>query len=140
MPYATSDDIVALYGLDQLVRVSDLDRDGQVDPDVVEAGLQAADDEINLYLSALYTVPVPFVSGGLRRIAVDVALYRMALNVTSRTTEMRQRYEDAIGILKMMAKGDVGLGAPPTDTDGDGTPETDPNIRRKARIFDIGRG
>ncbi len=102
--------------------------------------LQAADDEINLYLSAQYGVPLPYVSGGMRKIAVNIAVYTMAMDRAVRTEEMRLRYVDAIAQLKMMAEGKIGIGAPPIDTDGDGVPDLDPNRKRKGRIFDIGRG
>jgi phage gp36-like protein len=138
--YATREDVVQLYGADLLVRVSDLDADDVADDNVVDAGLQAADDTVNAFLSALYPVPVSPVPGSVRRCAIDIAVYTMALGVTSRTDEMRVRYEDALALLKMMAKGDIGLGLPPTDEDGDGVNETNPNIRRKGRIFEIGRG
>ncbi|WP_298962229.1 DUF1320 domain-containing protein [uncultured Methylobacterium sp.] len=138
--YASAADIVALYGEAQLVLVSDKNKDRRPDPEVVEAGLQAADDTINTFLSAQYPIPLPYVSGSMRRIAVDIALYTMAIDRTVRTEEMRVRYTDAIALLKMMAKGDIGIGAPPIDTDGDGVPDTDPNRKRKGRIFDISRG
>lgn len=140
MPYATQADIVALYGEQTLVRVADKNKDRVADPEVVSAGLQAADDTINMYLSAQYGVPLPYVSGGMRKIAIDIAVYTMAFDQAVRTEEMRLRYEDAIAQLKMIAKGDIGIGAPPQDTDGDGSPDLDPNRKRKGRIFDIGRG
>lgn len=138
--YAMKDDVVALYGIDLLNRVADLDRDDVPDDAVVEAGLQAADDLINLFLSGVYTVPITPVSGALRKIAIDVAVYTMAQDISSRTEEMRLRYEDAIALLKMMKNGDIGLGLPPQDTDGDGTPDTNPNLRRTGRIITVSRG
>jgi phage gp36-like protein len=138
--YATEEDIVALYGMAQLVMVSDRDNDRQPDPGVVDAGLQAADDTINQYLSSQYTVPITPVPGSLRKLAIDIALYTMALGRAVRTEEMRIRYEDAIATLKLMAKGTIGIGLPPVDSDGDGTPDTNPNRTRRGRVIDIGRG
>jgi len=137
--YALQRDVVALYGSELLVRVADLDHDDQPDPDVVEAGLQAADDIINAYLSAKYTVPVTSVSGALRKCAIDIGIYTMAQEVTSRTEEMRRRYEDALAMLKLMAAGSIGLGLPPVDNDGDGIPDSNPNMRKSARIITVSR-
>lgn len=138
--YASKDDIVALYGMQLLTLVSDQNRDRQPDDEIIDAALEAADDEINAYLSAQYTVPLVYVSGPVRKIAINIAVYTMALGRAQRTEEMRLRYEDAVAMLKMMASGKIGLGLPPVDSDGDGIADADPNRKRKGRIFDIGRG
>ena len=138
MAYATREDIVELYGDDVLVRVADIDRDGIADDDVVEKGLQGADEVCNAYLSSQYTVPVVPTPGVVKTCAIDIAVYRMALMRGARTDEMRVRYEDALKLLDRIAQGKVGLGIPPI-TQPDGS-VVDPNAKRKGRIFDIGRG
>jgi phage gp36-like protein len=138
--YATKDDIEELYGADLLVRVSDVNKDGVADEEVIERGLQGADEICNAYLSAQYTIPVVPTPGVVRNCAIDIAVYKMALQRGGRTEEMRIRYEDALALLDKISAGKVGLGLPPVDTDGDGTPDTDINEKRKGRIFDIGRG
>lgn len=138
--YAQQEDVVALYGEDLLIRVSDHDRDDQPDTQVVEAALSAADDTINAYLSSAYPVPITPVSGSLRKIAIDIAVYTMALDITSRTEEMRLRYTDALAMLKMMAAGTIGIGLPPVDSDGDGVADTNPNLRRVGRVITVSRG
>jgi phage gp36-like protein len=138
--YATAQDIIALYGEALLVRVSDQNKDRQADPEVVEAGLEAADDIIDAYLSSQYTVPLAYVSKSVRKLAIDIAVYTMAMGRAERTEEMRLRYEDAMAMLKMMATGKIGLGLPPVDSNGDGVPESDPNRKRKGRFLDISRG
>jgi phage gp36-like protein len=137
--YATQQDIVDLYGEQTLIRVSDVNRDRQIDPEVVEAALDAADDEINVYLSAQYDVPLIYTTRSLRRIAVNIAVYTMALGRAERTDEMRKRYDDAIKLLTLMKDGKVGLGLPVVDGDGDGVPEINPNRQRKGRTFDCFR-
>ncbi|TXM68195.1 DUF1320 domain-containing protein [Methylobacterium sp. WL120] len=137
--YAQSSDISALYGEALLIRVSDQNKDRQADPEVIEAGLEAADDVVNAFLSAQYTVPLAYVSGSVRKCAIDIAVYTMAMGRSERTEEMRLRYEDAIALLKMMAAGKIGLGLPPVDTNGDGVPDSDPNRKRKGRMLDISR-
>ncbi len=139
MAYATEDDIVELYGEDLLLRVADLDKDGVADQEVIEKALLGADDVCNAYLSAQYAIPVTPTPGVVRTCAIDIAVYRMALQRGGRTDEMRVRYEDALALLEKISTGKVGLGQLPQDTDGDGTPDTDPNAKRKGRFIDVGR-
>jgi phage gp36-like protein len=145
MGYATEEDIDELYGTDLLVRVADYDKDGTPDEDVVANGLRNADDICNAYLSAQYSVPVTPTPGIVRTCAIDIAVYKMALGRSSRTDEMRVRYEDALAILDRISKGTVGLGLPPvttTTTDANGNPVTttlDPNVKRSGGSFDCGR-
>lgn len=138
--YASKADIDDLYGEDLLVRIADYNKDGTPDDEVIEKALRGADEVCDAYISAQYTVPVTPVPGIIRTCAIDIAVYRIALGATTRTTEMRQRYEDAIEHLKLIAAGKAGLGLPPVDDNGDGIPDSDPNAKRKGRIFDIGRG
>jgi phage gp36-like protein len=145
MGYATREDIDDLYGTDLLVRVADYNKDGQPDDDVVANGLQNADDICNAYLSAQYSVPVTPTPGIIRTCAIDIAVYKMALGRSSRTDEMRVRYEDALALLDRISKGSVGLGLAPvttTTTDANGntvTTVTDPNVKRSGGSFDCGR-
>lgn len=139
MTYATKEDIDNLYGDGLLVKVADHDRDGTPDMDVIDKALLGADEIINAYLSARYAVPVDPVPGVVRSCAIDIAVYRMALGRAQRTEEMRVRYEDALAILDKIAKGTIGLGLPPVDTDGDGVPDQT-EIKRRGRFIDIGRG
>ena len=145
MPYATKADIDQLYGSDLLVRIADYDRDGTPDDEVVDRGLQAADEVCNAYLSAQYAVPVIPIPGVIRTCAIDIAVYKIALGRTGRTDEMRVRYEDALRILEKVSTGKVGLGLPPvttTGTDANGNPTTtttNPNVRRSGGSFDASR-
>lgn len=140
MGYATQEDIIELYGQDLLLRVADVDKDGDPDEEVVTKGLQSADDICNAYLSAQYSIPVTPTPGVVRTCAVDIAIYKMALQRGGRTDEMRVRYEDALSLLEKISKGTVGLGQIPEDEDEDGVPDNDPNRKRRGRIIDIGRG
>jgi len=139
--YASKSDIDDLYGEDLLVRIADFDRDGVPDADVVEKGLRGADEICDAFLSAQYTVPVTPTPGVVRSCAIDIAVYKIALGPGVRTTEFRQRYEDAIEILKQIAAGKIGLGQQPgIDPDGDGPLEpVDPAAKRKGRSFDTWR-
>lgn len=141
--YATQEDIVELYSMDLLLRVADHDKDDVPDAQVVEMGLQSAEDLCNAYLSAQYDVPVDPVPGVIRKCCIDIAVYNMAHGRAQRTEEMRLRYEDALKILEKIAAGKIGIGQPPgggSGGGGGGTPGDGTNgPTRKGRMIDVGR-
>jgi phage gp36-like protein len=139
MPYAMKSDIIEQYGEQLLTRIADHDNDKVADDVVIDKALASAEELVNAYLSAQYTVPLVTVPGVVQRCTIDIAVYTMALQRAQRTDEMRLRYEDALALLKLMAKGEIGLGLPPIDTDDDDIPDTDPNATRKGKFLDWGR-
>ena len=113
MPYATLQNLTDRFGEDEILRLSDRDRSGDIDATVVAGKLADADAEIDGYLAGRYTLPLPVVPEALRRIACDIARYHL---YDDRATEqVAKRYDDAIRFLKMVSKGDVQLGV---DTGG----------------------
>jgi phage gp36-like protein len=115
--YATQSDIVTLYGANALY-VADHNRDGVADSAAVTRALTSASDEIDTYLAARYTLPLTEVPGFLRTLTVDIALYRLALSADVLSEEHRKRYEDALGHLKRIARGEAALvftPVPPVD-------------------------
>lgn len=119
--YATQSDIVALYGANALV-VADRDGNGVADGAAVERALASASDEINSYLAVRYPVPVAAPAPQiLVQLCVDIGVYRLALSADVLSAEHRQRYEDALAMLKRLAKGEAALvlavdpNAPPSD-------------------------
>lgn len=108
MSYASQADIVAIYGQNALV-VADHDRDGVPDAAVITRALEAATGEIDTYIGARYALPLHEVPAFLKQLAVDIALYRLALTADVATTEHRTRYEDALGHLKKIGEGRAAL-------------------------------
>ena len=106
--YALQSDIVTLYGQNSLV-VADHDRDGIPDSAAVTRALAAASDEIDTYLAARYTLPLPEVPGFLKTLTVDIALYRLALSAEVLSDEHRRRYDDALLHLRRIAEGKAAL-------------------------------
>lgn len=113
MSYAAQADIEALYGADALAGVADRDGDGLADAAAVTAALAHASDEIDLHVGAVLTLPLAATPPQLVRLAVDIALYRLALDGGVRTEEHRTRYEDAVATLKRIADGKARLSFPP---------------------------
>ncbi len=120
--YASADDIAELYGQDLLAAVGT--RGDALDQAAVDTALETASSEIDSYLAARYYVPLDPAPAYIRQICVDIAVYRLAQDEAPRTTEMRQRYDDAIRYLTTVSKGlaNVETGG---GTGGDGeTPPT----------------
>ena len=120
MPYATAADIVDLYGAAQLAVVADRDGDGLADPGTVDRALAEASTEIDLHIGARYALPLPTTPDALRRLAIDIAVYRLALAGSVATTEFRTRYEDAIKTCMRIAEGKASLQLPPEPGGGTG--------------------
>jgi phage gp36-like protein len=116
--YATQADIVTLYGANALY-VADHNRDGVADSAAVTRALLSASDEIDTYLAARYTLPLTEVPGFLRTLTVDIGLYRLALSADVLSEEHRKRYEDALGHLKRIARGEAALVFTATPATGD---------------------
>lgn len=118
--YATQADMVGRYGEDAVLLIADRDRDGVIDPAVVERALTDATGEINSYLRAKYRLPLASVPEDLRRVACDIAHYRLSDDATLLTEEKRQRYDDALAWLKDLARGvaRLDLPAPPSSASG----------------------
>ncbi len=114
MPYATKQDIIDAYGIESLF-IADHDGDGTEDEVVIARALVAASDEIDGYLGARHTLPLPVLPPQLVQPCIDIAMYRMARDGASRTEEDRTRYEDAVKWLTKVADGKVRLVLPDTD-------------------------
>jgi phage gp36-like protein len=125
MAYATSNDIIELYGEDALF-VADHDRDGAADLVAVDRALASASDEIDANIGARYPLPLLEVPGFLKTICVDIAVYRLALATDVLSEEHRRRYEDALGFLKRVADGKAALIFTSSAPGEDGEPAAGP--------------
>ena len=140
MAYATRDDITSIYGAEFL---EDLTPHDVADADsAVDQALNDASDEIDAYLSARYTVPRTPAPRVLRRPCVDIAAYVLANSHTRLTNTMEERYKQAIALLKMIAKGDAGLGQdePTAEVEGsDSSSASGASFSARPRLFGRGR-
>lgn len=119
--YIIAQDIADRYGQELLDRISTPRGQKQSDPNVIQKGIDAADATIDAFISNRYTLPLAVVPPILVKLAVDIAVYEMPIDVVPRTLEMRVRYDDAITMLKGIAAGTVGIGLSIADltTNGD---------------------
>lgn len=118
--YATQQDIIELYGNDQLLLIADRDNDGEVDADIVARAINDAAAEMNVYIGKKYPPPLSEIPAVLPRICIDIVMYRLAATADVGTEERRLRYEDAVSLLKKIASGEVSLGIAPPPTSASG--------------------
>lgn len=94
--YATEANLVARFG-------NEIEQLKQMLPSqsAIDDAIQDATEEINGHIGGRYPLPLPNVPSNLKRMACDIARYRLYFQQP--TEEVRQRYEDAIAFLKRVA-------------------------------------
>lgn len=103
MSYLTDDIMVREFGETEIAQLADRNRDGYPDDEVLEGAYAFADQMINDYLRARYTVPIDPAPGNLVGYAADIARYRL---YEGQPTEIVQlRYDAALQWLRDVAKG-----------------------------------
>jgi phage gp36-like protein len=136
MAYATSSDISDLYGLDELNRAADRDGDGSANAETITRAFDDASAEMDAYLSQQYNLPITVSTPLLKRLCVDIALYRMVLESGRWTEEHRTRYKDAVSLLEKIAAGKASLGAV-TSGEGDEAETLSPTT---SSVVNLARG
>ncbi len=106
--YASVEDLKTRWGEDEYLLLSDPDNDGVTSETIINQALTDATDEINGYVAKKYDLPLSENPNVLKRICVDIAVYRLSAEAQY-TEEKRKRYEDAISYLNKLSRGDVVL-------------------------------
>lgn len=119
MTYATQADLTDRFGAVEMAQVTDRVSGVVIDVTVLGRALSDADAEIDSYLATRYSLPLASTPVVLVRLAADVARYRLFDDAAP--AQVRQRYEDAINLLKRMASGDVQLAGSTVLTPATGT-------------------
>lgn len=109
--YATRDDLINRFGLDTLLMVADRDRDNVPDQELIDRELANASAEMDVFVGQRHRLPLDPVPPVLMPLCCDIALYRLSLD-GGVTEERRKRYEDAMALLRLIARGEVSLGMP----------------------------
>lgn len=109
MPYVTQSDMVALFPLSEMVGLTNLDDPAAttVNTNRLDAAIAHAESIIDSYLGVRHSLPLATTPVVLTGYAADITRY--VLDSTRAREDVRQRYEDAIVWLKMLAKGEVVL-------------------------------
>jgi phage gp36-like protein len=110
MAYASTQDMVARFGLREVIAITDRENTGDVDETVLAPALAEATAEIEGHLAARYSLPlenVPLLVVGL---CCDIARYRLSGADVLETDPTRNRYRDAVRMLELIGAGKVSLG------------------------------
>ncbi|KXA72494.1 gp436 family protein [Bordetella hinzii] len=105
--YASVADLVEQFGETEIVELTDRDQAGEIDTAVAERALEDASAEIDGYLAARYRLPISEPLRLLTLLAADIARYRLQRGVA--TDQARQRYEDAVAMLKRIQSGQMNM-------------------------------
>lgn len=110
MPYVTLAQMIARFGEQEMIELTNLHSPDETTINAAAFAAAAADAEaeINSYVGVVAELPltsVPFILGGK---AADVTRYY--LDTLDPREDVRQRYEDAVEWLKLLAAGKVNLG------------------------------
>ncbi len=119
MAYATQLDLVAVFGEEELIQLTDQNRpQSAIDAGRVEVALRDASGKINAYLASRYQLPLSPVPDEIRRTCTEIAWYY--LHARSVPDEVVRRYDRAIKFLETVADGSATLTgvSPPTTGSG----------------------
>jgi phage gp36-like protein len=105
--YATQADLIDRFGEAEIAQLSDRVTGSTPDADVIGRALADAQAEIDAYLGVRYALPLDTVPPVIVRLAADVARYHLYSG--NGNESVRQRYLDAVGLLKRLASGEVRL-------------------------------
>lgn len=133
MAYATLDQLVSLFGADEIRTLSDRKGTGELDEQVLLDALERASSEVDSYLADRYatplsdSAPIPPV---VVSITGDIARYRLTGGDIRDTDPIRERYTKALNWLRDVADGKAGIpGLPPVGTETPGAVLLEPGIR-----------
>ena len=117
MAYATLDQLVSLFGAEEIRALSDRRGTGELDEGVVLDALARASSEVDSYLADRYATPlsdaapIPEV---VVSVTGDIARYRLTGGDVRDTDPIRERYPRALNWLRDVADGRAGVpGLPP---------------------------
>ncbi|GGI81688.1 hypothetical protein GCM10007978_19420 [Shewanella hanedai] len=107
--YATSGQMIARFGEDELISLTDRDGSvGGIASNVLDVAIKDATALINGYLAGRYTLPLATPPAMLERLCCDIARYGLYDNGASE--QVSKRFDDAVRFLEMVAAGKITLG------------------------------
>lgn len=109
--YATVDIMTARFGQREVIALSDREDTGEANATVLGDALDDASSEIDTYLAGRYTLPLDPAPKMLAGVCCDIARYRLCGGETVMTEEIEKRYNAAVKFLRLVASGEVTLGA-----------------------------
>lgn len=133
MAYATLDQLVSLFGAEEIRTLSDRRGTGELDERVVLDALARASSEVDSYLADRYATPLPDaapIPEVVVSVTGDIARYRLTGGDVRDTDPIRERYTRALNWLRDVADGRAGVpGLPPAGQTPEGSVLLEPGTR-----------
>jgi len=115
MSYCTLQDLIARYSEQEMLQLTDRDRDGVADAAFIAGVITDVDAQIDAHLAGRYALPLSQTPRVLVRIACELAREALALangaRLDDRTPE-RSSANAARTMLRDIAKGTISIGTP----------------------------
>ena len=108
MPYVTQIDLENRFGTEEVLVSNDLDGDGIIDTDVLNARIADVEAIINHYLSQQYAIPLSSVPAIIVKIACDLVRERFYVDIDPPETAMKNA-SNSRKMLKDYGTGQIGL-------------------------------
>ncbi|MGH7948190.1 MAG: gp436 family protein [Candidatus Binataceae bacterium] len=126
MSYAQAQAIVDRYPARDLIQLTNEDPAATTaNAEVIGRALDDASAEIDSYLEGRFRLPLTDPPAVLERLAIEIAMYRLqSLRPLHDLKDARQRYDDAIAMLRRVANGEISLGLSPA---GSAAPRSAPD-------------
>ncbi|OPX20371.1 MAG: hypothetical protein BZ151_04395 [Desulfobacca sp. 4484_104] len=104
MAYCSQEDLLKMIPEEELAEITS-ESGGIPDPAIVAEAIAQADSEIDVYCAVRYAVPFDPVPSLVKSLSVDVAAYHLYSRRSVAPEVRRQKYEDAITLLKAISQG-----------------------------------
>lgn len=110
MAYATVADLIAAFGSQEVIALTDRDgrpeaEIGTVDSTVALEALERASSEADTYIAVRYALPLPTVPQALVAVVCDIARFRLSGGEVTESTPIADRHKAAMAWLKDIAAG-----------------------------------
>jgi phage gp36-like protein len=123
MAYSDQTTIARFISYDELLRLTDREGAGQINPTVVDGAVQAADMEIDAYIGERHQLPLAIVPPVVAAISAKLAIYHLYLAAPGGPpAHWADAQRSQIRLLEQIAKGTISLGEGDPDAAGAGTP------------------
>ena len=116
--YATIEAMITRFGNEDLVEVTDTETPytGEINLTKLQAAINAANAEVDAYLSKQLHVPTVLSSPFVQMMACDIARYHVTLGNSRVSERDEKRYALAVANLKQVNEGKIGIGAGTAET------------------------
>jgi phage gp36-like protein len=114
MLYCSKQGLIDRFSEDELIQLTDRDRFGVINDDVLNRAIEDASTEMDSYLSR-FNFTADNLPKSLKPLSCDIARYR--LYDEEPTEHIITRYNNAIKFLKAVNKGEITLGTTTQDSE-----------------------